>query len=87
VGTELVVVVRGTGWVEEQVSSCTKAELLRWGIQFVMGKISAIRPDFIDKLEQNQNRCALPHVRKNKDEIQGPFPFAALEGQDDDFKK
>jgi hypothetical protein len=26
-------------------------------------------------------------VRKNKDEIQGSFPFAALEGQDDDFKK
>jgi hypothetical protein len=38
-------------------------------------------------LEQNQSRCTLPHVRKNKDEIQGSFPFAALEGQDDDFKK
>jgi hypothetical protein len=38
-------------------------------------------------LEQNQSLCTLPHVRKNKDEIQGSFPFAALEGQDDDFKK
>jgi hypothetical protein len=38
-------------------------------------------------LEQNQSWCTLPHVRKNKDEIQGSFPFAALEGQDDDFKK
>jgi hypothetical protein len=38
-------------------------------------------------LEQNQSRCTLPHVRNNKDEIQGSFPFAALEGQDDDFKK
>jgi hypothetical protein len=41
----------------------------------------------IPALEQNQSRCTLPHVRKNKDQIQGSFLFAALEGQDDDFKK
>jgi hypothetical protein len=27
-----------------------------------------------ERLEQNQSRCTLPHVRKNKDEIQGSFP-------------
>ncbi len=46
-----------------------------------------VNPKWSSKLEQNQSRCTLPHVRKNKDEIQGSFPFAALEGQDDDFKK
>ena len=40
-----------------------------------------------NQIEQNQSRCTLPHARKNKDEIQGSFPFAALEGQDDDFKR
>jgi hypothetical protein len=60
---------------------------------FIFGKLSG--PDAVARykfsigllLEQNQSRCTLPHVRKNKDEIQGSFPFAALEGQDDDFKK
>jgi hypothetical protein len=38
-------------------------------------------------IRAESSRCPLRHVRKDKDEIQGSFPFAALEGQDDDFKK
>jgi hypothetical protein len=60
------------------------------GCDFVSGLVA-----YVDRDRGESRGCAwarpestsvYPHVRKNKDEIQGSFPFVALEGQDDDFK-